>query len=56
LQKQDEKNMHLFAYPFADMRLDENFKNGKPNGGIIYVIMLLSMVDLFVLLIACVLY
>ena len=48
--------MHLFAYPFADMRLDENFKNGKLNGGIIYIIMLLSMVGLFVLLIACVLY
>ena len=54
LQKQDEKNMHLFAYPFADMRLYGNFKNGKPNGGIIYIIMMLSMVGLFVLLIACV--
>ncbi len=54
LQKQDEKNIQLFTYPFADLRLYGNFKNGKPNGGIIYIIMMLSMVGLFVLLIACV--
>ena len=54
LQKFDEKNVKLFAYPFADMRLYGNFKNGKPNGGVIYIIMMLSMVGLFVLLIACV--
>jgi|SRR5665647_181436 len=54
VQKQDAKNMQLFAYPFADLRLYGNFKNGKPNGGIIFIIMILSMVGLFVLLIACV--
>jgi hypothetical protein len=46
LQNLNEKKEHLFGYPFADMRLDENFKNGKPNGGIIYIIMMLSMVGL----------
>ena len=54
LQTHDEKNVQLFAYPFADLRLFGNFKNGKPNGGGIYIIMLLSVVSLFVLLIACV--
>jgi hypothetical protein len=54
VQKHDEKNVKLFAYPFADLRLYGNFKNGKPNGGNIYIIMLLSVVGLFVLLIACV--
>ena len=54
VQKQDVKNMQLFAYPFADLRLYGNFKNGKPNGGVIYIIMILSVVGLFVLLVACV--
>jgi len=54
LQKFDEKNVKLFAYPFADLRLYGNFKNGKPNGGNIYIILLLSVFGLFVLLIACV--
>jgi putative ABC transport system permease protein len=54
LHKQEEKNMQLFTYPFADLRLHGNFKNGQPNGGIIYIIMILSMVGLFVLLVACV--
>ncbi|MEP7233563.1 MAG: ABC transporter permease [Ginsengibacter sp.] len=54
VEKQDEKNMALFGYPFSDLRLFGNFKNGKPNGGIIYIIAMLSLVGLFVLLIACV--
>ncbi|MDQ2751778.1 MAG: ABC transporter permease [Bacteroidota bacterium] len=54
LTKQDEKNMDLFAYPFADLRLHDQFKNGKPNGGIIDIIMLLSVIASFVLLIACI--
>lgn len=54
LAKQDEKNMDLFAYPFADLRLYAQFKNGKPNGGIIDIIMLLSIIAAFVLLIACI--
>src|ERR1019366_6376108 len=54
LQKQDEKNMELFAYPFASLRLYGNFKNGKPNGGLIDIVMMLSIIGLFVLLIACI--
>ncbi len=54
LAKQDEKNIELFAYPFADWRLYSQFKNGKPNGGVIYIIMLLSTIGGFVLLIACI--
>lgn len=54
LQKQDEKNITLFAYPFADLRLYGQFKNGKPNGGVIDILMLLGCIALFVLLIACI--
>ncbi len=54
LAKQDEKNIELFAYPFADLRLYSQFKNGKPSGGIIDIIMLLSIIGGFVLLIACI--
>ena len=54
LQKQDEKNVELFAYPFASLRLYGNFKDGKPNGGLIYIVMMLSIIGLFVLLIACI--
>ncbi len=54
LSKQDEKNMVLFAYPFADLRLHDQFKNGKPNGGLIDIIWLLSIIGGFVLLIACI--
>ncbi|MDQ2721103.1 MAG: ABC transporter permease [Bacteroidota bacterium] len=54
LQKQDEKNIELFAYPLASLRLYGNFKNGKPNGGLIDVIRLIGIIGLFVLLIACI--
>jgi putative ABC transport system permease protein len=54
LAKQDEKNIELFAYPFANLRLYSQFKNGKPSGGIIDIIMLLSIIGGFVLLIACI--
>ena len=54
LSKQDEKNIELFAYPFADVRLYNQFKNGKPNGGLINVILLLGIIAGFVLLIACI--
>ena len=54
LSKQNEKNIELFAYPFADLRLHDQFKNGKPNGGIINIIMLLSVIAGFVLLIGCI--
>ncbi len=54
LSKQDEKNIVLFAYPFADIRLHDQFKNGKPSGGIIDIITLLSVIAGFVLLIGCI--
>lgn len=54
LAKQDEKNMELFAYPFAKLNLYDHFKNGKPVGGLIDLILLLSAIGLFVLLIACI--
>jgi len=54
LRKQLEKNMDLFAYPFSALRLYDQFKNGKPSGGIINIIMLLSTIAGFVLLIACI--
>ncbi len=54
LNKQGEKNMELFAYPFADLRLYGQFKNGKPDGGTIDIIFMLSLIAGFVLLIACI--
>ena len=54
LRKQLEKNMDLFAYPFSALRLHDQFKNGKPSGGVIDIIMLLSTIAGFVLLIACI--
>ncbi len=54
LRKQLEKNIDLFAYPFSALRLYDQFKNGKPSGGIINIIMLLSTIAGFVLLIACI--
>ncbi|MEX8548719.1 MAG: FtsX-like permease family protein [Mucilaginibacter sp.] len=54
LRKQLEKNIDLFAYPFSALRLHDQFKNGKPSGGVIDIIMLLSTIAGFVLLIACI--
>ncbi len=54
LQKQEEKNVELFAYPLASLRLYGNFKNGKPNGGLIDVVQMIGVIGLFVLLIACI--
>ena len=50
----DDPAEELFAYPFADLRLYGNFSNGKPNGGMIYIVILLSVIGGFVLLIACI--
>jgi putative ABC transport system permease protein len=52
--KEEDKNTSLFAYPLADLRLHGHFKNGKPDGGTINTVMMLSLVGLFVLLIACI--
>ena len=53
LQKQNE-NIELFAYPFAKMNLYSRFRNGKPVGGLIDLMMLLAAIAAFVLLIACI--
>jgi putative ABC transport system permease protein len=59
LEKLIRKNLNskdegLFAYPFADMWLYGEFKNGKPSGGRIYAVLMLGAIGLFVLLIACI--
>ena len=51
---QEEKNMSLFAYAFAQMRLYSRFRNGKPAGGVIDIVQMLSVIGSFVLLIACI--
>jgi ABC-type antimicrobial peptide transport system permease subunit len=44
----------VFVYPFKDMHLYGSFKNGKPNGGKIEIILLLTVIGASVLLIACI--
>jgi len=53
LAKQNE-NIVLFAYPFSELRLHGSFKNGKPSGGLVLMISMLSIIAGFVLLIACI--
>jgi ABC-type antimicrobial peptide transport system permease subunit len=50
------KDIHtgVFVYPFKDMHLYGSFKNGKPNGGRIEIILLLTIIGISVLLIACI--
>ncbi|CAL1518428.1 hypothetical protein MMC2321_02171 [Chitinophaga sp. MM2321] len=54
IEKQEEKNITLFAYPLADLRLHGRFRNGHENGGSIETVRILSFIGLFVLLIACI--
>ena len=54
LQKQDSKTSELFAYPMSELRLFNKFKNGKPSGGVIDIIIMLGIIGLFLLLIACI--
>ena len=53
LAKQQEK-IDLFAYPFSQLRLHGSFRDGRPSGGVIYMITLLSIIGGLVLLIACI--
>lgn len=53
-QKNPEASAHIFAYPFADWRLKNKFENGKQQGGRITLVYLLSIIGVFVLLIACI--
>lgn len=52
--KSNSKDEGLFAYPFTDMWLYGEFKDGKPNGGRIEAVWMLAIIGLFVLLIACI--
>ncbi|MFX1708846.1 ABC transporter permease [Chitinophaga sp. CC14] len=45
---------YLFAYPFTALHLHSGFKNGKPSGGRIEIMLLLGTIGLFILLIACI--
>lgn len=52
--KRDNKTSELFAYPLADLAMHDKFENGKPEGGRIEMLMMLSILGMFVLLIACI--
>lgn len=44
----------LFAYPLAELAMHGRFKNGKPDGGRIEMLIMLGILGLFVLIIACI--
>ena len=52
--KKNDLTVELFAYPLAQLGMHGQFKNGKPNGGRIEMIMMLTILGLFVLLVACI--
>jgi hypothetical protein len=52
--RSNDKSVSLFLYPLTDVRLHASFRNGKPNGGRIDMVMLLIVLGVFVLLIACI--
>ncbi|HTE09648.1 MAG TPA: ABC transporter permease [Chitinophagaceae bacterium] len=52
--KTGDKTESLFVYPMKATRLYNNFSNGKPSGGRIYVVLMLAVLGLFILLIACI--
>ncbi|MEY3238639.1 MAG: hypothetical protein RIR11_77 [Bacteroidota bacterium] len=52
--KNAEAQAHIFAFPIKDWRLRSEFKDGKPNGGRITMVLLLGIIGIFVLLIACI--
>ncbi len=44
----------LFAYPFANLQLRGDFKNGQEEGGLIKAVLVITIIGIFILLIACV--
>lgn len=50
----NDKTESLFVYPMKATRLHNNFSNGKPSGGRIYVVLMLAVLGLFILLIGCI--
>jgi len=53
-QKDPETSAHIFAYALADWHLHNKFSEGKPSGGRIDILLLLSIIGGFILLIACI--
>lgn len=51
--KTDSKTTELFAYPLADLAMHGKFKNGKPAGGRMEMLVMMGALGLFVLVIAC---
>lgn len=52
--RSNDKTVSLFVYPMKATRLYNNFSNGKPSGGRIYVVVMLAVLGIFILLIACI--
>ncbi|SHN13638.1 ABC transporter permease [Chitinophaga sp. CF418] len=44
----------IFVYPFKDRYLYSSFKNGKPNGGRIEIVLLFAVIGVSILLVACI--
>lgn len=53
-EKNPGSETQVFAYPLADWRLKGRFVEGKQNGGRIDMVRMLSLIGVFVLLIACI--
>lgn len=51
--KTGSKTSELFAYPLADLAMHGKFKNGKPAGGRMEMLVMMGALGLFVLVIAC---
>ncbi|UPK68421.1 ABC transporter permease [Chitinophaga filiformis] len=47
-------NLGVFVYPFKDRYLYSSFKNGKPNGGRIEIVLLFAVIGICILLVACI--
>jgi putative ABC transport system permease protein len=52
--RSNDSSVSLFVYPLSRYRLYGNFSNGKPSGGRIYMVILISALGLFILGIACI--
>ncbi len=53
-ERDEDSNVTLFLYPFADLYLFGSFENGKQSGGRIEYVRLFSAIAIFILVIACI--
>ena len=53
-ERNEDSNVDLFVYPFADQYLYGQFENGEVTGGRIDYVRLFTIVAIFILLIACI--